>query len=658
MTTKLDPTFVYGIAHRSETLWSYRDSKITSFRDWVSQVDYKQRAKKGKYKRFEGNESGTFYSTMTQPLSKHPMKHRIPLGFDDQKERELKGKVERLIDGVYRDVDYRRGRRLDPCDLQESAAKFACSDGWTCAEVIRRTEPDKEPIDIRLYDTLDVYPEWGPDDLHSVVIKTRRTHLQVQLEYDHIDIGEEYVYKEAGRGSTLGGYKRQWQKGNELVDVYVCYYVDKDEDVYYGVVVNGEWAVEPYKLTWTSRIPVVCMTYNGLPFRSEHRTSIAGEETNPDKAPQILDDWTVNVGRGIFYMNYQLYETFNELWANILDMIDAESKGTWYKKTSGGEDSDLLIGQGGHAVNALDKDDEIGRVPPGQLSPEVANMLMNMSGMLQRGGISWQLMGQAGQYQSGFAITQLINAAMTIATPYIKGLKKFYQQLDELVVDALKSQDRKLTVRAYKDKSFVEEEIDLSLLKDRKFYFDVDLRPGLPEDLASRIQGAQISKREGLFDDWTILDEILQVDDPELILARKDEQEVFNLPTIKLRRMAALMLRQGRRDDAAVIMQEVVRLEAQGKLQEANVGAQLMQLEQMMGMGQQPGMPGAGSDVSMETGLGGPGVGGAAPEANPYMNAAASGMSPSVLPPELSGVQPAEQRAGGFLQSIGRFFGG
>ena len=656
------PAAVFSMATDGESFWSRRDEKITRFRDLVRQIDTRQRVKRGQYTKFEGNEAGTFFSTMTQLLSKHAVKHRIPLGFDAESERELKGQIERLIDSVYRDVDYRRARRIDPGKLQSSAAKFACSDGWVVAELVKYDDREHEPIDIRLYDTLDVAPQWGPEDLVSAVIKTRRTRLQVAMEYPGLDLDRRQNYNPRNGHFTLG----QWRISDPYIDVYTCYYLF-GKQVYYGVVCNGQWALEPYVLDWTKRIPMVIMPFNGLPYKSERRPQRIQETSTTLNDPSLtldldIDDWTCDVGRGIFFMNERLYETFNELWSNILDIIQTEGRGTYWKRTDEGEDNELTIGRGKDAVNALAEGEEVGRLPPGQLSEKVAEMLGAMSGMLQRGGVSWQLMGQAGQYQSGFAINQLISAAMTIATPYLEGLKSFYQQLDELVIDALKSlpQDT-LTIRAYKEKSFVEEQVDLSLLKDRRFYFDVDIKPGLPEDLMSRIQAAQVAKREKLLDDWTILDEVVAVDDPELILDRLDEQEILNLPSIRLRRMAAQMLEKGDMPSAVAIMQELSLLQGQNDLKGGTIQAQLMQLQGMMGQAQGAGM---GADIGAN-GMGGMGPGGGPPTAAPAQAEnpmiPREGVSPGVLPPEMMGVQPAEMRAnsgGGFLQAIRGLIGG
>ena len=149
------PTDVYSIATGSSQFWSRRDEKITKYRDLVRQLDVKQRAKTGRYHRFEGNESGTFFSTMVQLLSKFAVKLSIPLTTETKEERETAGSVERLVQSALRDVDFRRAQRMDSGKLQTSIAQYECSDGWICMEVVKHAASKKKPlVDIRAYDTL------------------------------------------------------------------------------------------------------------------------------------------------------------------------------------------------------------------------------------------------------------------------------------------------------------------------------------------------------------------------------------------------------------------------------------------------------------------------------------------------------------------------
>ena len=637
------PADIWASAVAAESFWSNRDYRITRFRDLVRQIDLDQRRKSDKYARFEGNESGSFFTTMVQLLSKNPAAHKIPQGNskENEPERELKGSVERLFEGLYRDIDFGRGRRADPDGLQETMAKFACSDGWINLEVVKRNNKNFGPLDVRVYDTLDVFPQWSADDLNQVIIRTRRSRMQISLEYPDLDMSKQW---------GEGGIWQLWQTPQDIVDVYSCYAVNPaDESVWYSVCVNGQWAVEPYEVKWAKRIPMVVLPVNGLPYRSNKRHYDNASQTRPGnprdwRSTVPLDDWTVEVGRGIFFMNENLYGEWNELWSMVLDLIATEGRGTYWKRTKEGEDDSLLIGKGKDAVNALAEGEDIGRVPPPQLTQHVGEMIASMAGMLQRGGMSWQLQGQAASgYQSGFAINQLISAALYIAGPYLKGLISAYRQLDDIMQDALRTMGAKrITVQAHKENTFIEEEVDLRILKGRRFYFDVTIEPGLPDDLAGRLNMASLAKTNKLLDDWTILDQIIKVQDPEVIMARQDEQEVLGLPQIRLRRMAAEMLAKGDMAAAAAILQELMMLESAKQLQAGQIQTQLAQLSGMMGM------PNQGAATSPETGLGGQGPGGGAPPdmGHPGANPAQSqGLPPGVLPPQQQGFNPEAQRA-------------
>ena len=657
------PADIISNYRQLESRWSSRATQVTRHRDLARQIDFRQRLKTSKYAAFEGNESGTFFSVMVQILSKNPVRHPIPFQRDNEDDRILKGQVERLLQGTFREIDIRRSRRLNSGTLQQVIAQFVCADGWANLEV--RFNPEgaangsKPLVDIREYDTLNVMPDWDAEGLAYVSIKTMRTKEQVKGEYPALftDLKEYSPDSKAEGGASE--------------EVYTTYFKGYDGKVYYGVVVGGEWAIKPYVLDWCDGvIPVVVAPINGLPFRTYDHSHLIGGELNLNDTQRAIDaadlisadDWTMDAGRGVFYMNEHLYPLYNQLWAKVLDLVSNEAKNTYMKETEGGDDSELTIGQGADAVNALKTGERVLRLDTGHLTPHVSEAIGAVFGMLQRGGVNQQLLGQAaGANQSGFAVSQLITTALYTATPYILGTESVYRQLDDLIIRAYTfygthppKGEKASTMKyvAQYQHSYVEEEFDLALLAGRTFFVDVDIQPGLPDDLASRLQAAMLAKRDDLLDEWTILDEIVKVDDPELVLQRKDEAAVLNLPQVRMRRMAAQFLQQGRKADAAAVLQELMLLMQGKQLQSGQVQAQLQKLEQLLGGGNLNA--GASVDESGEGGMG-PG-GGAPPESLPSaVPGSETGMLPQQLPPQMSGMPPERARlmAADMMKALG-----
>lgn len=637
-----EPQDVINLQQQVLSYFTSRDNRITRFRDLVRQIDWVQRKKSTNYESFEGNESGSFFSAMVQLLSKNSIRHRIPLeGEQIESERELVGAVERLIQGTYRDIDDMRPKRMESGSLQQAIAQFACSDGWVLVEVIKNDDDEEKPlVDMRVHDNLLAHPLYGPDGLFAVFIRSDRTKAQVALEYPQIDLEQKVRYFLNGKHDYIG-----WGKAN-TVEVQTIYH-RLGTNVYYGVVINGQWAIKPYKLEWIDEIPVAAVPVNGLPYRTDRRvTRGVDSNTTPSQLPNVtMDDWLSDVGRGIFFMNESLYPKFNELWSKVLDIVENEARSTYNLEMEEEADdefdaSSLKIGRGGRdAINVLPAGRKLTRIPPGGLSREVVDALGGMSGMLQRGGISWQLLGQPMGDQSGFAIAQLMSAASTIAVPYQQGIETTFNILNGFIIKAYQFSKRKTqTVRVLKeDKSFVTEEIDLSLLKGRKFYFKTELKPALPDDLANRINVASVAKRDRLLSELTIADDILGVDDPELELDRKLEDDILSLPSVRLRRAAALALERGDRASAVALMQELMLLQANQGVAMRQAQIQLAQLEGMMN-------PNQGASID-EQGVGGAGPGGGTPPASPLGAAGGAGLPPETLPPEQAGVSPQAQRA-------------
>ena len=641
MHVSIDPLEAIGQHASILSYFDSRDSRITHFRDLVKQIDWAQRKKSSNYASFEGNEAGSFFSAMVQILSKNPMRHRIPLeGEQTDEERDLVSKVERLVLGTYRDVDDLRTKRMEAGPMQQAMSQFACSDGWVVVEVVKNDDNSEKPlVDMRTHDNLLAHPVYGPDGLLAVYIRSDRTKAQVQLEYPQIKLEQRARLFQSGKIDYVG-----WGKANstEVLTIYQAL----GTDIYYGVAINAQWAIKPYKLDWINEIPVVAMPINGLPFRTDRRVADAySASMSPDQVNYLNQrDWLSDVGRGIFHMNEGLYPAFNELWANIMDIVDKEARGTYNLEMPPDADDDvdtsgIKIGKGGHdAINALPAGSKLTVIPPIGLRREVVDALNGMSGMLQRGGISWQLTGSLPPTQmSGFALSQLLSAALTIANPYVQGLQGAYAALDGFIIKAYqKSTRQKQTVKVMKsDKSFVVEEIDLSLLKGRKFYFDVQLKPALPDDIAQKVTIAATAKRDGLLSNLTIMDDLLGVDDPETELDRKLEDDIMSLPTVRLRRAAGLALERGDRASAIALLMELQILQATKGVQLGQAEVQLQQMEQMLN-------PNQGADTGMG-GVGGMGADGQPLPANPLGNP--TGVPSSVVPPEMTGISPQAQRS-------------
>jgi hypothetical protein len=643
-----EPADVFNLFNGSRSFWSWRNEKIAKFRDFVRQIDRSQRRKSKRYHAFESNEPGTFYATMVQLLTRNPVGHRIPLGQDSEATRKLKAAVEDLIQGTYRDVDRQRTNRIVESTLQVSLSQFALSDGWAVAEVVTHEDESRPYVDIRTYDPIDVAFDWSDTGTNSVVLHTTRTPLQVAYEYPEVDMSSLWMYNSTARMPY---------SASDVVDVYTCYY-KKGGKVYYGCVINNQWAITPYLTDWTE-IPVSIRSFNGLPFRADGSLLSTSDTGNDDYGSSGLArwHWTQDVGRGIFFANEKLYAEFNELWSMVLDFVDKEARNTYWKQTVDGDDSAMEIGKGTDAINALAKDESIGRLPPGSLGNELMLAFQQLSGALQRGGISWQLTGQVPPGDlSGFAINQLISAALTVATPYINGLTAMYQQLDQIIMEAYRISERSsINVGVMRNNSFIEREVDLAQIRDRTFYFDVKLKAGLPDDLAERLGMAINAKKGELLDSWTILDEILQVDDPELIMDRQTEERVLNMPNIQLRRAAIALLRQGRMDEATAVLTELQMYTAGQQVQQGQAQVQLSQIQQMLGGTPNP----AQTDLQ---GNGGAGPDGGVPPAsppapaNPQLQAQRTGLPSDILPPEMTGVSPAAARsfAEVLTQRVGR----
>ena len=181
------------------------------------------------------------------------------------------------------------------------------------------------------------------------------------------------------------------------------------------------------------------------------------------------------------------------------------------------------IRSGSVVVHTDDPEARIERVPPGPGFSEVSSVLGYIDSMLQRGGFPYIVYGGLGRELSGFAISQLLEAAERRIGPQVRRLAAIDSIVSQHWLESFRDGEFASSTLSGQEegnprKFFVEEFESKDIPKKFKALTEIPIRVG--NDLMARMAIArQATGGAGpLLDQTTIIGEILQQQDPNLIL--------------------------------------------------------------------------------------------------------------------------------------------
>jgi hypothetical protein len=501
---------------RLKTAWSGRESRIA---EW-----YDMRRLRDKYAK-EGFESVVLNNPSVQVrlaryvLAGLPETHRIPLMTDDPEEQARIGKAERALRAIWRLIDMRQrmqGRKPWRWEL----ADYLLMTGWY-AVFVDVVERDGEPVFLaNIWNPTFVYPEWG-DELEAVAY--------------------EYAVSPAGLAQKAREYG--WDvSGIVAAKKYTVKLLWKLEDgqPHTGVVVGGK-VVKPYGVAeGYEHIPVLVNAVNG--------ESLWGGTRTGDNL------WPRHYGESILEANRDITDKLNR-WLGLI--MDATRKGVEpnYKHPSKGAAADNVTpqhveGSGKiiHLDTTLDEDLmplEVVRVPP-----EANVVHATLERKLQEGGFPPSMVGSVLSGMSGFAINQINIAGHSVVGEHKAAIEGLMADIDRRWLEEYRRLGMKtrLAVREAGKSELMFEEFS-SRDVPKSFFVEVEVPLALPKDKMERLQIARAAKPQGqLLDHLTLLEDILQVQDPLLVMQRIDEDMAAQDPDVQIlakvrsfRRKAAML---------------------------------------------------------------------------------------------------------------------
>lgn len=575
------PAEILKTATRLEGYWSSRKSRIDQ---WIRLETLYDENQEGGFESAVTNDPATVMSLGIHLLSGQPVKHRIKVGGQDEGAALRAGKLERGLEGWWNLVDemaFFSGRDTATREL----AYWMAGTGWYAVELGVRTLGDGRTIPIfDFHDTRQAFQEYGSrmEGLTTYVHKWATTLAEAQAIANEGGIAARF----SGDPSQSVTIYRHFAKrgGNVVVSTIMTLPNGGSEWVRFEEVLERE------------DIPILTGPVGGVPYRA---------------SPVALSStaWQQRMGMSILEANRVGWENYNKYYSLLMEVAKNYSEPDKLRvriEDDMGERRENLR-DGARVYYTDDLNARMARDEPGRFPIEVAQVLDRMGLELQRGGFPYVLYGGLNVELSGFAVSQLLQAALHKLGPYKLGMQRVLKYADMWFLNEFKRLGESLMLSG-KDRGqgvFMEKFEPTDVPKEYAVEVDVDL--SLPSDLLERVALVRnaIPGNEPVLDILTALEDILKFDDPKLIKERIGRDKLAADPAIaQLNAISAIKTRANELDN-------------EGKKESAQMFRDyadflITQAGQLTGKGQAP--------------------------------TARNEIDPRALPPEASGISPSQTR--------------
>lgn len=470
-------------------------------------------------------------------LSSIPATHRIPVSTQTEEERLRISRSERGIISTWRKLDEHQMLMGKPPFMVEML-DFALWLGWI--NVFAGVVPDKDgnpKFFAENWNPYDCFPEYDYDGLCTHIHAYPSTLAEAKAKA-RLWGGPEVLGKDSSEITVIDYWKR-----TDSGVVNVVSFGDR----------SGRTRV-PVKLKETVQeaIPIFCTPVGGW----ADRTGLGDNK------------YVARIGESFLEANATTYKAVNK-WMTLMSRMTARiAEPLVIDKTKGAkgalEPSDLK----GKKVAHLDLDESAGTLEMHDNALPFANVMVQLlESKIQQGSFPSALFGNTMFTMSGFALNQLIVAALNVLTPYKSRVQAGTGWVDKTWLDGFKDGGFKKIVisgrvRPTGKSGYYQEDWKPSDVPDSTFV-DVEIPIAMPSDEVTKATVMRQLNPEARIDTYTLLDEVWKAEDPDLILSRVDEERAASSlaanPMIQQMRMAGVL-----RDKAKVLRE-------QGKVNEAMV---------------------------------------------------------------------------------------
>ena len=440
--------------------------------------------------------------------------------------------------------------------LMDQMAHSLALRGWAAGRCLLRQDLNGETVvDVRPWDPRNVVWKLGPNGLLWICNRRYMTYSEIAATFP----------------TTMRPLTRDEREDQQLLLVY-------------------DYLDSRYNTVFAEGLPIKMRRPHGADHVPAY-ISYVGDVT-PTFAATMTTEQLDKVGESCYAAVRDLYSTLNYLISSAKQRVaqkiryavvyvakDKSSTLPVNPYTEGGAELTVEIGE---SVQVLQLPD---------LGEEFFRLLDFVLSEIQRGSLPHVAFGELQAAISGYAINQLRDAVGSAVMPIVSAQQTAYQQIvDKLMAQYVTGDFRSVSIPGEWD----DETIAHVQQGDDAM---VEFIPALPEDIAAKLQTAQMARQPDahgmpLFDDATIRDKIVDFEDEEGIQDRIHEQMAKALtPTAMMQTLAQAAMN---RDDELLANDYLMSYQLEWTRREMELKMTQMQMQMMMQGGGEGGPGGAG----------------------------------------------------------------
>ena len=468
------------------------------------------------------NEARTFLDLSIHLLSHRRPKIRVPILEKNEEEQENSGDTERFLHGIQRQIDQGRMRSGNMPWLR-ALADFAVTTGWASTLDMVMKNDDGTPMFISdVLDPAQVYPNFGYNRMEAV----------------------SWIYP-----TTLGVMQSKaavldWKadlSGNPLDDVVATnYYWYEGDQPWYSMAVSMPgrsagtsdglaYPVPPQPYDLGPEIPIKTLPMGGWAVRTSRRTDYMSQ---------------ARMGESIIEAGRPSYDMMDRFATIVLRKADETVDPLRLLRSPSGRwtvsEKDLRAGIAipvaqGHGI-------ETNETPP--LSTDITNVAMPLLRRgIERASVSDLFFGAVDSKDlagAGYALSILEPNLLSKLIPYAQGIESIGQTRDQGYLEAMRTggfspirlatqPNQTSDARQIYYEDWGSDEIPESS------YVDWQIRLATPSQLRDKINIARqaLGPKEPILDIDTVLEEVLEADDPAAIKAGIRRMKLMEDPAMQ-----------------------------------------------------------------------------------------------------------------------------
>jgi len=468
---------------------------------------------------------------------------QIPSDELTTEDRKIASAIEKFLYGAINLNDTRLKKLGQPILRDALAWLFLVRGGAGIRTFVNKDNKGKTKIEIVPWDLYSTAYSIGADGVDWAVHKRMATRESIFKEYPNLPIAPPkepaWYSKMFGQGGSQSGD-----------DVAVYDYWDEREN---GIIVENVWAKEPEK-HGCDRCPVDIIQVGSMPSVTSTNATLETEAYRGD---------------GALAANRNIYPILNKTLSDYLAIVRRGVKTPLQFASSDGKktlDKDIFEVEKA-AVIPTERDDVIKPIIPPSMPKDADDLLAFILGETQRGGLSHISMGELNVRLSGYAISELQQSLITTLSPFIQAMERAYVSIADALIEQFASGGYKpIEVMGYTSRG-----VPFGYPKQEKIKttdLEKDWRPivklvaRLPKDDAQRMQLANIARQGDppLMSHRDILEDYLEVQDPDQVLQRIDEQWGNRIPMVRLQKTFQAYVEAGEMLKASLVLEEMKKL--------------------------------------------------------------------------------------------------